>query len=263
MSAKIMGLVYDLDLPSNEQAVLLAMADHADHEGCNIYPSNGLVAWKLGCSEDTVSRMKKKLEARGILVCVVNEPGRPKEYRIELQAGERKAPYGQRQSTSEKTYHPQTAAPRKATPPPQPQDSAAPPAAKLCPPPAAKLCGPNHQEPSREPSLKKKEALRFTDLFATRYLEMTGHRIANYPDAKTIRAIGEVIGRGFTPEKMVEIAVAAWKQAARGGRDAFWSQKASSIKGFIYSLDNIAAEVAQFKPQQAERNQSLADELNQ
>lgn len=99
MSVSIMGKVYDIKLPSNEQAVLLALADHADHLGRNIYPSNGLVAWKLGMSEDTVSRLKKKLESRGILILVSAVSGHVKEYRIDLGKGEQKEPFKQKRMT--------------------------------------------------------------------------------------------------------------------------------------------------------------------
>ena len=73
MSALVMGQVWNLDLPQNEQSVLLALADHADHNGGNVFPSNGLVAWKIGVSEDTVRRAKKKLEERkrnSAIVCI-------------------------------------------------------------------------------------------------------------------------------------------------------------------------------------------------
>src|SRR5579863_6039050 len=96
MSAKIMGQVWDLDLPANEQSVLLALADHADHDGSRVHPSNGLVAWKVGISEQTVRRLKRKLEERGILVRVKAPAGRVWEYRIDLAKGLRKKTYAPR-----------------------------------------------------------------------------------------------------------------------------------------------------------------------
>jgi hypothetical protein len=44
MSAKQTGLVWELDLPHNEAWVLMAMADHADHDGQNVYPGIPLLA---------------------------------------------------------------------------------------------------------------------------------------------------------------------------------------------------------------------------
>ena len=93
MSVKVMGAVWELDLPANEQSVLLALADHADHEGYNVRPSNGLTAWKLGISDDTVIRLKKRLVKRGLLVPVAVGPKGVKEYRIDLSKGIKKKPY--------------------------------------------------------------------------------------------------------------------------------------------------------------------------
>jgi hypothetical protein len=48
VSAKQTGLVRELDLPHNEAWLLMAMADHADHSGRNVYPGVSLLAWKTG-----------------------------------------------------------------------------------------------------------------------------------------------------------------------------------------------------------------------
>ena len=40
MSVKIMSQVWELDIDHSEMIVLLAMADHADDDGQNCYPSN-------------------------------------------------------------------------------------------------------------------------------------------------------------------------------------------------------------------------------
>lgn len=67
MSAKLMGRIWDLDLPHPDQQILLAMADHGDHLGNHIYPSIDLIAWKTGYSERQVRRIVKGLEVHGIL----------------------------------------------------------------------------------------------------------------------------------------------------------------------------------------------------
>lgn len=100
MSAKIMGHVWELDLPANKQLVLLAMADHADHEGENIYPSLGLIAWKTGYSESQTRRIIKALVTDGILVEVAAPDGKPKVYRVVLSAGKRKGDYKKTPSTA-------------------------------------------------------------------------------------------------------------------------------------------------------------------
>ena len=88
-----MGQVYDLDLKEREQSILLAIADHAHHDGTGTYPSIGLVAWKVGASYDTVHRAMKSLEKTGILIPVNRVQGRTTEYRIDLSKGKLKPPY--------------------------------------------------------------------------------------------------------------------------------------------------------------------------
>ena len=68
MSVKIMGLVWDLDLPQNEKFVLLAYADHADHNGDNMFPGVALIAKKTGYSERSIQRTTRTLEDKGYLV---------------------------------------------------------------------------------------------------------------------------------------------------------------------------------------------------
>jgi len=95
MSSKIMGLVWDLDLPHQLQLILLALADHADHEGENIYPSIGLIAWKTGYDPRSVQRIIQQLLDTGVLLLVGEGKGRGNTnvYRINLAAGKKKAPY--------------------------------------------------------------------------------------------------------------------------------------------------------------------------
>ena len=67
MSVKIMGMVWDSDLPRDEKYVLLAYADHADHEGRGIFPSYGRIAWKTGYSRRQVMRITDSLTSKNIL----------------------------------------------------------------------------------------------------------------------------------------------------------------------------------------------------
>lgn len=89
MSAKISGCVWELDLPREEKYVLLCFADHADHEGNNVYPSVGLIAWKTGYSERRVQELMRGLEERHLLVKVNAGTGRGNTtlYRIDIDAG--------------------------------------------------------------------------------------------------------------------------------------------------------------------------------
>ena len=68
MSVKIMGLVWDLDIGRDEKFILLAYADHAEHDGSNIYPAVATVARKTGYSERQVQRITHNLVEMGILI---------------------------------------------------------------------------------------------------------------------------------------------------------------------------------------------------
>jgi hypothetical protein len=91
MSAKITGEVWELDLSHPQKWVLMAMADHADHDGGNVFPSVGLIAWKCGYSERQVQRIRRELEALGVLVLEAAPAGERRVYRIDLAAAPRKA----------------------------------------------------------------------------------------------------------------------------------------------------------------------------
>lgn len=92
MSAKVMGQVWEVALPANEQIILLSLADHADHEGHNIFPSDNLTAWKCGYSRRTVIRLKQKLIERGVLVEDVKRFGGTTIYSINIDAAPKKKP---------------------------------------------------------------------------------------------------------------------------------------------------------------------------
>jgi hypothetical protein len=71
MSVKIMGLVWDLDISvidREEKYVLLAYVDHADHNGCSIYPSIDLICQKTGYKERAVQMITRSLVSKGFLV---------------------------------------------------------------------------------------------------------------------------------------------------------------------------------------------------
>ena len=98
-----MGQVWDIDLPPAQQLVLLALTDHADHTGGNIYPSFGLIAWKTGYSERQVRRIVKQLENDKLLVRVATRPGKSTVYRVDLSAGHAKEPYVAKASADKMT----------------------------------------------------------------------------------------------------------------------------------------------------------------
>lgn len=62
MSVKASAAVWDMDLPPNKKLILLALADHADHEGKNVYPGNDLLVKKTGLCKRQVQRILALLE---------------------------------------------------------------------------------------------------------------------------------------------------------------------------------------------------------
>jgi hypothetical protein len=71
MSVKIMGLVWDLDnsvIDREEKYVLLAYVDHADHNGCSIFPSIALICQKTGYKERAAQMITRSLVEKGFLI---------------------------------------------------------------------------------------------------------------------------------------------------------------------------------------------------
>lgn len=91
MSAKISGKVWELELDPMDKLVLLALADHADHEGNNVRPGNDLLCAKTGLSQQTISAKITKFIEAGLLTPSTTMFGRGKkrEFSIEPDAGTR------------------------------------------------------------------------------------------------------------------------------------------------------------------------------
>lgn len=100
MSIRVMGEVWECDLSPNHLIVLLSLADHAEHDGSNVFPSQALTAWKTGYSDRQVNRIILELVAAGILV-ETDRHGRAVKYRIDLSKAPRKQPFV-RKSRSDK-----------------------------------------------------------------------------------------------------------------------------------------------------------------
>lgn len=94
MSVKVMGLVWDEPMERGMKFVLLAYADHADHEGGNIFPAIETISKKTGYDERSVQRLTTKLEQAGYLVLVGDRaggPGKSTHWRISVK-GDKLAP---------------------------------------------------------------------------------------------------------------------------------------------------------------------------
>jgi hypothetical protein len=67
VSVEVMGLVWRSSLPSDEKFVALALADFADSDGRNVYPSQAVIGEMVGKTERRVRDTLRKLESRGII----------------------------------------------------------------------------------------------------------------------------------------------------------------------------------------------------
>lgn len=88
MSAKVFGKVWELEIDPIEKLVLLALADHADHEGNNVRPGNKLLCAKTGLSERTIGLKIADFIKQGILLPVRTTTGRGniREFAMDVDA---------------------------------------------------------------------------------------------------------------------------------------------------------------------------------
>lgn len=93
MSAKTTGLIWDIVLSVPQRMVLLAMVDHADHDGEHIHAPAPFIAWKTGYSERNVYRIIQDLIAAGILVITGSSLGEANEYRFDFSRAAYKPSY--------------------------------------------------------------------------------------------------------------------------------------------------------------------------
>ena len=88
-----MSQVWEKQVDHPEQAILLALADHADDDGSSVYPSVEYIAWKTGYSARQVRRIQNGLREQGVLVVVQASPGRTVEHRLNLTVLPQKAAF--------------------------------------------------------------------------------------------------------------------------------------------------------------------------
>jgi hypothetical protein len=96
LSVRVMTAIWELDLPAEQQQILLAMADHAHDDGTHCYPGIAYLAWKTGRSERTIQRTLRALQATGLVYVVGYEKGgrgHATEYAIDPTKGVRKSPF--------------------------------------------------------------------------------------------------------------------------------------------------------------------------
>jgi hypothetical protein len=100
VSGKIAGQVWDLDLPHAEAWVLMAMADHAQHDGTHVFPSQTLIAWKTGYSIRQVRRVQDNLKRRKILIPEGSGYRGVQHYRLDFSTAPLKPPFVTRDTMS-------------------------------------------------------------------------------------------------------------------------------------------------------------------
>jgi len=102
MSVKVMGRVWDADLPPNMKLVLLAYADAAEHDGTDIWPGWERISTMTGYSQPTVARLTAELKTIGVLVQVgKGHTGQRASYLIDLEHPSLRAYQDDIQSESE------------------------------------------------------------------------------------------------------------------------------------------------------------------
>ena len=95
MSVKVMSWVWEQDLPTTKKMLLLAIADHADDEGNNAWPSKARLAKKVGVETNRIRTLLRELEIDGWLKThkqrggTLNTPTdrRPNLYSIIMERG--------------------------------------------------------------------------------------------------------------------------------------------------------------------------------
>jgi hypothetical protein len=94
MSIRVMAQVWEHEFSRSEQAIMLALADHAHDDGSRVFPSVERVAWKTGYSKRQTQRIIGTLRKSGVLVVVKKAyKNRPTEYRIDLLKAPEKPTY--------------------------------------------------------------------------------------------------------------------------------------------------------------------------
>lgn len=88
MSNAALAWARALDLPMTRKAVLIALADRADHDGI-CWPSNARIQADTGASEQTVRRALRDLEAAGAITTEarIGPDGKPLSHKITLRVG--------------------------------------------------------------------------------------------------------------------------------------------------------------------------------
>ena len=100
MSGKLVGKVYDIYLPHDQQAIMIALAEVVSMIGEHIHPSIDYLAWKTGYHRRNVQKILRKLEELQLLIPVAYEQGGrglATVYEMHLENGTTKPPFQRRE----------------------------------------------------------------------------------------------------------------------------------------------------------------------
>lgn len=94
MSIEYLAYAWKIKFSTELRIVYMAMADHADQEGKNIFPAIAQLAWKTDMNVRTLQRNIRKLEATGLLVRDRKGNGRTTNmWHIDISKAEMKEPF--------------------------------------------------------------------------------------------------------------------------------------------------------------------------
>jgi len=119
MSVRVMGAIWDLKMPATTRLVLLAIADHADHDGENAHPGVPLLASKTGFTERCIRGVIAELRAAGTLIATEDQPGKVKNYSIDLSGYELAEHAVKRELKKRRHITPERGAPLNVVHPPE------------------------------------------------------------------------------------------------------------------------------------------------
>lgn len=115
MSAKTTGVIWDLAVSVPWRMVLLAMVDHADHDGAHMRASQAFIAWKTGYSTRNVSRVMQDMIGAGLLILTDESIGQENEYCFDLTAAKMKPKFKGRKPKAATTTHDKMSGVKRAT----------------------------------------------------------------------------------------------------------------------------------------------------
>ena len=102
MSIHVMAPVFETDLSAMEKLVLLCLADHANDDGANAYPSVNRLSARCSLSRRAVQKILRRLEKREVIILQGGAKGgreRTRNYRISLERANVVHPFRQKGRT--------------------------------------------------------------------------------------------------------------------------------------------------------------------